>query len=241
MNETSAERKISFRNLCRVNSILVSDLQLDLLDNYQSLLLAWNQKINLISRQDEQNFWNRHIVGSVSFLFRVQVHETARMLDLGTGGGLPGIPLAILFPSMTFTLVDSIQKKINAVLDMVAQLGLQNVSIVRGRAEELSTQAAFAGKFDYVVARGVASMEELIRWSKPFLKSGSPITDMQVSENTPRPMIPVGSLLLLKGGELSREIETARAKYKPKSLTTVSLLSENVEDAFEKKLIIVQP
>src|SRR3990172_6606526 len=103
-----------FQSICKWNGLSVSDDRLQLLERYVRQLLDWNKKLNLISRRDEENVWTRHILHSASLLFHLSLKQRARILDLGTGGGLPGIPIKILVPSFSVTLVDSINKKTTA-------------------------------------------------------------------------------------------------------------------------------
>ncbi|MFM9055298.1 MAG: 16S rRNA (guanine(527)-N(7))-methyltransferase RsmG, partial [Bacteroidota bacterium] len=133
---------------------------------FKELVLDWNARINLISRKDTETFEVRHVLHSLSVNRYIRFWAGARVLDLGTGGGFPGIPLAIVNPEVQFTLVDSIEKKMKAVADMVAQLELGNVRVVRSRVEEIKEP------FDYVVSRAVAPMPDLVRWTRGCVLSG---------------------------------------------------------------------
>ena len=240
MSNNVVNPKVLFRTLCKKNLLQVSDNQLDLLGRYSLILLSWNKKINLISRKDENNFWQRHIIGSVSFLFKFQLQSESTMLDIGTGGGLPGIPLAILHPTIKFTLIDSIQKKIHAVNDIVTQLKLDNVSVDCGRAEELAKKSDYAQKFDYVISRAVAPIKDLVKWCKPFLRSAERVAGIDQTQENGKLNIPRGSMLMLKGGNLAMETEAAMVKFKPNNLVTVALPSMDIEDLIDKKIVIVQ-
>lgn len=160
-------------------------MQQEQLWRYAELLLAWNKKVNLISRKDESGVLSKHILHSLSITFFHQFKKGERVLDLGTGGGLPGIPLAIAFPDTLFLLIDAIGKKITACQDMIVQLGLKNVVAQKKRSDELK-----GVKFDAIVSRQVATMLELCKWSEPLLKKG-------------------GKLICLKGGDLETEIGEA--------------------------------
>lgn len=146
----------------------------------------WNQKINVISRKDIDNLYVRHVLHSLAIPPVVRFRTGADILDLGTGGGFPGIPLAILYPEVNFTLIDGTRKKIHVVQEVVDALGLKNVTARQVRAEELKA------KFDFVVTRAVARLDKLILWSQRLIK------------NTEKHAIPNG-ILALKGGDVESE------------------------------------
>ena len=166
----------------------LSEQQQQQFEQLGPLYREWNDKINVISRKDIDNLYAHHILHSLGIAKVVDFKKHARVLDLGTGGGLPGIPLAILYPEVQFTLIDGTRKKIKVVEEIVAALGLENVKAKHIRAEELK------GKFDFVVCRAVASLEKLVAWSFPLLR------DKQ------QHALPNG-LLTLKGGQLRDEIK----------------------------------
>lgn len=153
-----------------------------------SEFIAWNNQINLVSRKDTDHLLERHILHSLSLQFVVSFSSYKHVLDIGTGGGFPGIPLAIMFPETQFYLVDSIGKKIKVVQELAKSLGLQNVSATHQRAE------SFSDKVDLVVSRAVARTAKLEAWSNGKFK-GKP------------------RFAFLKGGDLREEIEEARLNY----------------------------
>jgi 16S rRNA (guanine527-N7)-methyltransferase len=144
----------------------LTEIQLAQLAQLQDLYADWNSKINVISRQDIENIYERHVLHSLAIAKQFQFKSEAKILDLGTGGGFPGIPLAILFPEVTFTLADSIGKKIKVVQEIAQAIQLENISAHHSRAEELK----MVGQFDFVVTRAVAPLGQLMQWSQKLLK-----------------------------------------------------------------------
>lgn len=180
----------------------------------EKLYKFWNEQINVISRKDTENFYERHVLHSLG-IAKIQTFEHgSEILDVGTGGGFPGIPLAILFPKSNFTLVDSIGKKIKVVNEVAKAINLTNVNGIHSRAEQVE------GKFDFVISRAVTRMPDFIVWVKGKIKSKS---------NHERK----NGILYLKGGDLSEEMSTVKQKYKE------FLLSDFYsEDFFETKKVI---
>ncbi len=167
-----------------------SEKQLAQLEALKGLYSDWNEKINVISRKDMDQFYTNHVLHSLSITTQFQFTKDMEVMDLGTGGGFPGIPLAIFFPETNFHLVDSINKKLKIVQDVAEQIGLSNVTIQHTRAEEIKDR-----KFDVITSRAVAPLKELWQWSKPMLRKNK-------SEDKSLP----NGLICLKGGDLSKEI-----------------------------------
>ena len=175
----------------------LSPRQKALFDQLDPLYREWNEKINVISRQDIENLTERHVLHSLAIAKVIQFNPGAQILDLGTGGGFPGIPLAILFPETQFVLVDGTGKKIRVVQEISEALGLENVTALHGRAEEIKMN----GKFDFVLSRGVASLDKLLVWGQKFLKR----EHFHILPN---------GILALKGGDLKAEIRDLPGKGK---------------------------
>lgn len=180
------------------------------------LYREWNEKINVVSRKDMDNLFAHHILHSLALAKFIRFKPGAELLDLGTGGGFPGIPLAILFPQATFTLIDGTRKKIMVVEEISQAIGLENVRPQHVRAEELRQ------RFDFVLSRAVASIDKLFAWSLPLLK--------QQQQHA----LPNG-LLCLKGGNIKAEIKALpRGSYSE----TWALSDVFAEEYYQEKYAI---
>ena len=164
-------------------------LQKEQFEKLYGLYLEWNAKINVISRKDMDAFYERHVLHSLGIAKVISFQPNTHILDVGTGGGFPGIPLAILFPEVQFELIDSIGKKVKVVQEVSHALGLQNSSAQKLRAE------AFAGKVDFVVSRAVTRMESFVPWVQKKIKPES----KHSLQN---------GILYLKGGDLTEELKS---------------------------------
>ncbi len=185
-------------------------LQLDAL--YQD----WNQKINVVSRKDIDELYIRHVLHSLGIAKIQKFNEGAQILDVGTGGGFPGIPLAILFPETKFTLVDAIGKKIKVVQEVIDGLGLANVTAHHSRVEDLP------GQFDFIVSRAVAAMSTFVHWTKGKIKKDS----AHERKN---------GILYLKGGDLTEELK----EYRNAQIFDLPEYFE--EDFFQTKKVVYLP
>ncbi len=172
----------------------LSPSQVERMERLLPLYSEWNEKINVVSRKDIENMMLHHVLHSLAIVRVMPFKSGANVLDLGTGGGFPGIPLAIFYPDTQFTLVDSIGKKITVVKAIAEALELSNVQAFHKRAEEMPKL-----KYDFVVTRAVAEFERLIAWSRPLLRK------QHIHE------LPNG-ILALKGGNLKPEISAIGRK-----------------------------
>lgn len=173
-----------------------SPRQLQQLQQLQELYHEWNEKINVISRKDIDSLYEKHVLHSLSIAALFNFQPGTHIADLGTGGGFPGIPLAIFFPDVQFLLTDSIGKKLKVVEAVADAIGLQNVTTRHTRTEEIRDR-----KFDFVVSRAVAPLKDLWRWSLPILKAKGQGRSATTAEETV-----YGGLICLKGGDLTQEI-----------------------------------
>ena len=195
----------------------LTDVQRAQMAQLEDLYPEWNAKINVISRKDIDNLEVNHLLHSLGLVKFVKFTPGTRVMDLGTGGGLPGIPLAIYYPDVTFHLVDRIGKKLKVAQDIAERIGLTNVTFQHGDVKEVK------GKFDFVVSRAVMDLGDLVPLVKRFIDSED------------RNAVPNG-LICLKGGDLSGEI----AQYKYKVLID-DLSSYFKEDFFKTKKILYLP
>lgn len=177
----------------------------------------WNAQINVISRKDMDHFYEHHVLHSLAIAKAVRFKPMAEVLDVGTGGGFPGVPLAIMFPDTRFTLIDSIGKKIKVVSDVIDRLGLANTKALQIRAEQLD------GEFDFVVSRAVTTLPEFVPWVKGKISK----TQYHTLHN---------GILYLKGGDLDAELAPFRKKVR-----TWNISDWFDEEYFETKKVIYLP
>lgn len=174
--------------------------QSELFSQLQPLYAEWNAQINVISRKDFDGFYERHVLHSLAIAKFIGFTPGTKILDVGTGGGFPGIPLAIFFPEVQFHLVDSIGKKIKVVNNVIQSLGLQNATTQQIRAEELK------GEYDFVVSRAVTSLPEFVPWVRKNIAKKQ------------RNAMPNG-IIYLKGGDLTEEIKPFKNRVFAKNLS----------------------
>lgn len=192
----------------------ITDLQAEQFAQLEGLYNDWNSKINVISRKDIQNLYEHHVLHSLGIAKIVNFRDGTSIMDLGTGGGFPGIPLAILFPNVSFHLVDSIGKKVRVANEVATALGLKNVRFSHARAEEIKD------KYDFVVTRAVMPMVDLVKVARK---------NIQKEQHNALP----NGIIALKGGELNSEIASMR------DISTVWDLGDYFEEEFFKTKKVV--
>ncbi|MEN8704190.1 MAG: 16S rRNA (guanine(527)-N(7))-methyltransferase RsmG [Polaribacter sp.] len=191
----------------------LTETQIEQFSKLQDLYKDWNLKINVVSRKDIDELYLRHVLHSLGIAKVMSFKPGAKVMDVGTGGGFPGIPLAILFPETQFHLVDSIGKKIKVVNEVSEGLGLENVTTTHGRVEDVKDT------YDFIVSRAVAQMETFVRWTK------GKIAKKQNHDLK-------NGILYLKGGDLIQELQ----KYT--SATIYDLPNYFDEPFFETKKVV---
>ena len=196
----------------------LTEKQIHQFEQLLPLYLEWNEKINVISRKDMDNFYERHVLHSLGIAQIIQFRAKTKVLDVGTGGGFPGIPLAILFPDVQFHLVDSIGKKIKVVNEVSEALGLENITTSHSRAEDVQEE------FDFVVSRAVTRLVKFYPWvRKKFARKSSHRLK--------------NGILYLKGGDLQEELQESRLK----KIATYKLSDHFNSDFFKTKKVIYVP
>jgi 16S rRNA (guanine527-N7)-methyltransferase len=208
-----------------LNKFLTEELKIedekvfDMFNLFNELLLDWNSKINLISRNSISI--EAQVLNSIFFLTKYSIPENSEIVDIGTGGGFPGIPLKILRNDIKLTLIDSIIKKTNAVKDIVKKLGLKNIDVHCGRAETISKEPAYKNKADIVTAKSVATLDKLSNWTKSFLK-----------EN--------GETVFIKGGDITDELNSLKKKKNNISVKIIEFDFDPVYCIEDKKIVIIK-
>ena len=194
----------------------ISEQQKEQFKKLESLYQDWNLKINVVSRKDIDELYLRHVLHSLGIAKLISFKDGSKVLDVGTGGGFPGIPLAIMFPNCSFHLVDSIAKKLKVVNEVVVGLGLTNVNTTHDRVENINDN------YDFIVSRAVAAMPTFVHWTKgKILKKNNHLLK--------------NGIIYLKGGDLNDELKDY------KTVTVYNLTDYFNEDFFETKKVVHLP
>jgi 16S rRNA (guanine527-N7)-methyltransferase len=194
-----------------------SEKQIQQFTALKDLYEDWNQKINVISRKDMDHFYEHHVLHSLAIATQFDFPDGYEIMDLGAGGGFPGIPLAIFFPNVHFHLVDSINKKLKVVEVVADEIKLKNVTVQHTRVEDIKDK-----RFDIIVSRAVAPLKDLWFWSKPLLNK-KPV-------DQPKKL---NGLICLKGGDLTKEIHESGLRPR---VWEISKIFE--EDFFKEKILL---
>jgi len=207
-------------------------VQLQQFSALDSLYNEWNNKINVISRKDIDSLYEKHVLHSLSIAAVFEFEKGVSVIDIGTGGGFPGIPLAIFFPETNFHLVDSIGKKLKVVNEVASAIGLSNVTTQHIRAEEIKDK-----KFDVVVSRAVAPLKDLWRWAKPLLKKkdgrGTMVDGGPKEKKPDNDFVIPNGLICLKGGDLGQEISESMCR--PRLIEIAEIFGE---EYFHEKYLL---
>ncbi|WP_059041226.1 16S rRNA (guanine(527)-N(7))-methyltransferase RsmG [Paenibacillus rubinfantis] len=188
-----------FCTLLQAHGIQVSEEQLKQFERYYEILVEWNEKMNLTGITEREQVYIKHFYDSISLAFHVPMGEMGSMADIGSGAGFPGIPLKICFPHLQLTIVDSLNKRIQFLQHVVNELGLSQVRLLHGRAEDLARQEELRDGFDLVTARAVARMAVLNEFCLPFAKPGGLFVAMKGSNPADEIKEAARSLSELKG------------------------------------------
>lgn len=212
------EFQIKFKNECDKNNIQYDEKKAEQLYNNMKLILEWNEKINVTAIKNEDEFIVKHYVDSL--LVSGFLANTNRLLDIGTGAGFPGIPLKVFNPKIEMTVIDSVNKKIKIVNDVIEKLNLANIEALHIRAEELAQKNEYREQFDVVVTRAVSNLATISEYMLPFVKIG-------------------GKAICMKGPNIDQELEDAQKAIKVLGGEIKEIKKFNVDNEFERNIIII--
>lgn len=193
-----------FWTIASGNGIVLDKEQLERIERFAKELVYWNKQVNLISRKDEENVLENHILHSISLLKYLESPPKSRCLDIGTGGGLPGIPIAIATGNISMLLIDSIAKKIKITNMLAKHTGLRNIEAICMRVENLAQNDKYLEHFDFVFARAVTKISDLLTWSIPIAKKNA-------------------NFVFYKGGDISEELSVAKKKFPSLSFSVIDI------------------
>lgn len=227
IKKANSDLSLSFREIVSKYFSDFTPKQLEQFNALEGLYKEWNAKINVISRKDIDSLYEKHVLHSLSIAAVFDFPAGMEIVDIGTGGGFPGVPLAIFFPEVQFHLVDSIGKKLKIIEAVKEAIGLTNITTQHTRAEEIKNR-----KFDFAVSRAVAPLKDLLRWSKPLLKGSS----FKTQDTSGKDVVYKSGLICLKGGDLAQEISESGAR--PKMIEISNLFDE---EYFKEKYLLYVP
>ncbi|HCC03330.1 MAG TPA: 16S rRNA (guanine(527)-N(7))-methyltransferase RsmG [Clostridiales bacterium] len=210
--------KTAFNKLLIEKYQKINNNQLEMFYKYMQLLLKWNEKINLTAITDENEIILKHFVDSLTVLKYIK--ENDKIIDVGTGAGFPGIPIAIMMPNVKITLLDSLNKRINFLNEVIKELGLKNVETIHSRSEDCGKDMLYREKYDVSIARAVANLSTLSEYLLPFVKIG-------------------GKMICMKGSEIEEELKNAQYAIKVLGGKIISRDEFTLPDSDIKRNIII--
>lgn len=213
------EFKEFFLNECKKNDINMENIEIEKFYTYMNGILSWNDKINVTAIKDEKEFIVKHFVDSLTAKDYIATED--RVLDIGTGAGFPGIPLKLVHSNNKFVLVDSVNKKLNVIRDLIPKLELKNIECIHGRAEDLANNKEYRETFDIVTSRAVSNLSTLVEYMLPFVKVG-------------------GKIICLKGPNYEEELRNATKAIKVLGGKLEAIENKIISDDYERNLIVIR-
>lgn len=193
-------------------SISYNDSIINKYEDYMNLILEWNEKVNLTAITDKEEFIKKHYIDSVLCYSFPEMIKAKKVIDVGTGGGFPGIPLALLFPDKEFVLMDSLKKRLNIIDDLTQKLGITNVITLHGRAEDIGRSKENREKYDICVSRAVANLATLSEYCLPFIKRGGNFLAYKGTKSGEE-IKDASKAIFLLGGKIKREEKVNLSSY----------------------------
>ena len=203
---------------CKKNSLNFEKEKAELLYNYMKLLLEWNEKINVTAIKDEREFIVKHFIDSLTINGYISGKE--KILDIGTGGGFPGIPLKIYNPQIQISLIDSVNKKIMVLNDIIEKLWLENIEALHTRAEDLAKLSNYREKFDIVTTRAVSNLTTISEYMLPFVKIG-------------------GKAICMKGPNVENELEESKNAINILGGKVKNIEKIDIDGEFERNIVVI--